>query len=73
MTGQFTEVRGDGCVGSRGDEEAAETEGVMGISRKEKRRSNGVWVMESVESGDEKNDDEEESTEWRWLMPEREY
>lgn len=34
----------------------------MGILREEKRRS-GVWVIESVESGDEKDDDEEESTE----------
>lgn len=65
------EVGGDGGVRSGGEEEAVETEGIMGISRKEKRRSS-VWVMESVESDDEKDDDEEESTEWRWLS-EREY
>jgi|APAra0007618407_1042631.scaffolds.fasta_scaffold04754_2 hypothetical protein len=34
MTGQFTEVRGDGGVRSRGEEEAAETKGIIGISRK---------------------------------------
>lgn len=34
MTGQFSEVRGDGGVRSRGEEEAVETEGIMGISRK---------------------------------------
>lgn len=33
------EVGGDGGVRSGGDEEAVETEGIMGIFREEKRRS----------------------------------
>lgn len=66
MAGQSAEVRGDCGVGGGGEEEAAESEGVMGVSGEEERRS-CVWVVESVESGDDKDYDEEESTERRWL------
>lgn len=63
------EVRGDGGVGGGGEEEAAESEGVVCVWGEEVRRS-GVWVVESVESGYEEDYDEEERTERRW-MPER--
>ena len=66
MTCQSAEVRRDCGVGGGGEEEAAESEGVMGVLGEEERRS-CVWVVESVESGDDKDYDEEESTERRWL------
>ena len=68
MAGQSAEVRGDCGVRGGGEEEAAESEGVIG----EEERRSCVWVVESVESGDDKDYDEEERTERRRLA-EREY